>query len=150
MFHNTIFFYRVDERFGAFSNFAPFPIEIEGVVWPTSEHYFQAQKFADPALQRQIRKTPSPMEAAQMGRRLPGLREDWDLVRDEVMMDALWAKFTQHKGLKRLLLGTDGSRLVEHTANDSYWADGGDGTGANRLGELLMELRDELASREPC
>jgi predicted NAD-dependent protein-ADP-ribosyltransferase YbiA (DUF1768 family) len=43
-----------------------------------------------------------------------------------------------------LLLGTGEAELVEHTRNDNYWGDGGDGTGKNRLGQLLIELREEL------
>ena len=43
-----------------------------------------------------------------------------------------------------MLLATGETLLVEHTANDNYWADGGDGSGKNRLGQLLMRLRDEL------
>ena len=61
-----------------------------------------------------------------------------------VMLDALRAKFTQHDDLKAVLLGTGDAVLIEHTANDSYWADGGDGSGKNRLGLLLMRLREEL------
>jgi ribA/ribD-fused uncharacterized protein len=60
------------------------------------------------------------------------------------MMDALRAKFTQDEELKATLLGTGDAVLVEHTANDSYWGDGGDGGGKNRLGHLLMRLRAEL------
>ena len=60
------------------------------------------------------------------------------------MRDALRAKFTQHPSLRSLLLHTGDAELIEHTKNDRYWADGGDGTGKNRLGQLLMELRTEL------
>ena len=42
----AIHFYRVNEKHGYMSNFSAHPIELDGVVWPTSEHYFQAQKFA--------------------------------------------------------------------------------------------------------
>jgi ribA/ribD-fused uncharacterized protein len=68
-------------------------------------------------------------------------------VKEAVMMTALRAKFTQHAKLKRLLLSTGDKILIEHTTNDSYWGDGGDGSGKNRLGHLLMELRAEL--KEP-
>jgi hypothetical protein len=51
--------------------------------------------------------------------------------------------------LKALLLGTGEAVLVEHTANDSYWGDGGDGSGKNRLGALLMQVRAELRSERP-
>jgi ribA/ribD-fused uncharacterized protein len=80
-----------------------------------------------------------------MGRdRKRPLRRDWESVKEQVMMDALRAKFIQHEDLKAILLGTGDAVLVEHTANDSYWADGGDGSGKNRLGHLLMKLREEL------
>ena len=40
-----ILFYRVSEPYGEFSNFSPYPLEINGRRWPTAEHFFQAQKF---------------------------------------------------------------------------------------------------------
>ena len=58
------------------------------------------------------------------------------------MMIALRAKFDQYPELKQLLLSTAGSVLVEHTDNDNYWGDAGDGSGLNRLGDLLVELRE--------
>jgi N-glycosidase YbiA len=61
------------------------------------------------------------------------------------MLGALRAKFTQHLNLRARLLATGDARLVEHTTRDTYWADGGDGTGRNRLGDLLMRMRAELA-----
>jgi len=63
--------------------------------------------------------------------------------KDEIMLGALRAKFGQHEDLKRLLLGTGERKIVEHTKYDRYWGDGGDGSGRNRLGELLMQLRAE-------
>ena len=61
------------------------------------------------------------------------------------MREALRAKFEQHPKLKALLLSTGDAELIEHTHNDRYWADGGDGTGRNMLGKLLMELRTGLS-----
>jgi ribA/ribD-fused uncharacterized protein len=141
----VIEFYSVGDPFGEFSNFAPFPIVLKGKRWPTSEHYFQAQKFAGTAHAEEIRQAKKPMLAAEMGRdRKRPLRRDWDKVKDAVMLDALRAKFTQHADLRALLLSTGEARLVEHTTNDNYWGDGGDGSGKNRLGQLLMQVRDEL------
>lgn len=142
---DPIYFYRTGDAYGEFSNFAAYPIEIAGRTWPTSEHYFQAQKFAGHPDEEELRAIPSPMAVARAGReRRRPLRPDWDAVRDDVMMTALRAKFTQHESLRTLLLETGDAPLVEHTANDSYWADGGDGSGANRLGVLLERLRAEL------
>jgi len=143
-----ILFYRVREAYGEFSNFAPYPIQLKGKFWPTSEHYFQAQKFAGTAHEDAICSAKSPMIAARMGRsRKHPLRSDWETVKDQIMREALRAKFTQHPDLKTMLLGTADAVIVEHTTNDRYWGDGGDGTGKNRLGLLLMELRAELRSQ---
>ena len=72
------------------------------------------------------------------------LRKDWESVKDAVMREAVLAKFEQHEDLRAILLGTGDALLVEHTANDSYWGDGGDGSGLNRLGHILMQVRAEL------
>ncbi len=142
---DTICFYSVHDPYGAFSNFAPFPITLKGLVWPTSEHYFQAQKFAGAPDEEAIRLVRSPMIAARMGRsRSRPLRPDWDAVKAETMYEGVRAKFTQHMELRALLLGTGNARIVEHTRRDRYWGDGGDGSGRNLLGELLMRVRAEL------
>ncbi len=60
------------------------------------------------------------------------------------MLEAVRAKFTQHEDIRAILLGTGDAKIVEHTANDNYWGDGGDGSGKNRLGEILMRVREEL------
>jgi ribA/ribD-fused uncharacterized protein len=84
-----------------------------------------------------------------MGRsRKRPLRKDWESVKEAIMREALHAKFTQHPALRSLLLSTGAETIVEHTANDDYWGDGGDGTGKNRLGILLMALRDKLRREE--
>ncbi len=62
------------------------------------------------------------------------------------MHEAVLAKFTQHADLRAILLATGDLMIVEHTENDHYWGDGGDGSGKNRLGAILMRVRDELRS----
>ena len=142
---NTINFYRSTDDYGEFSNFSRHSIWLDGARWPTSEHYFQAQKFHDATYRERIRRAPSPMEAANLGRdRRQKLRSDWESVKVEIMRKALQAKFTQHDELKALLLSTGDAKLVEHTTNDNYWGDGGDGRGRNMLGQLLMQVRSEL------
>lgn len=141
----TILFYRQNDPWGEFSNFSTHPFRLKGRVWPTSEHYFQAQKFAGTEHEETVRNAKTPSMAAKLGRsRSLPLRTDWEIVKEDVMRDALRAKFDQHPKLKALLLSTGDAELIEHTRNDRYWADGGDGTGKNRLGILLMELRAEL------
>ncbi|MFD0724794.1 NADAR family protein [Lysobacter brunescens] len=147
MASHTIRFYSTTDDYGEFSNFAEYPIRIDGVTWPTTEHYFQAQKFEDAAYRQRIRKAHSPMEAARMGRdRKMKLRRDWESVKVSVMHAALLAKFRQHGDLRALLLSTGDAKLVEHTENDEYWGDGGDGHGRNMLGQLLMRVRERLVA----
>lgn len=57
------------------------------------------------------------------------LRKDWEQVKDEIMLEAVYTKFKQHKDIRKLLLETGNAILVEHTDRDSYWGDGGDGSG---------------------
>lgn len=141
----TINFYTTKGDHGCFSNFSRHAITLKGERWPTTEHYFQAQKFAGTRHETEVRKAESPKAAAEMGRdRKRPLRPDWESVKDDIMRDAVRAKFTQHKDLQKILLATGDAILVEHTVNDSYWADGGDGTGKNMLGKILVEIREEL------
>lgn len=141
----VINFYSTKDDFGCFSNFAAFPIELKGKVWPTSEHYFQAQKFAGTEHEESVRLAKSPIIAARMGRdRSRPLRPDWEAVKDDIMREAVRAKFLQHAELREILLATGNAAIVEHTANDSYWGDGGDGSGKNMLGRILMEIREEF------
>jgi hypothetical protein len=143
-------FYAVGDPHGEFSNFAPYPITLRGKRWPTSEHFFQAQKFAGTPHEAEIRRAKQPRLAAEMGRdRKRPLRRDWESVKDGVMLEALRAKFTQHDDLRALLLATADALLVEHTDNDDYWGDGGDRRGKNRLGQLLMRVREELRAAPP-
>ena len=104
---NTINFYRVKDAYGIFSNFALLPIEIDGKIWPTSEHYFQAQKFAGTEHEEEVRLVDSPMKAARMGRdRDRPLRSDWQDVKDDIMRVAVRAKVDQHPEVRVSLAGT--------------------------------------------
>jgi ribA/ribD-fused uncharacterized protein len=141
----TIKFYKTSAPYGCFSNFSRHPLAIGGRTWATTEHFFQAAKFKEPADVEAIRGAETPFIAAQLGReRNRSLKSDWGELRDDIMLTALRAKFTQHVSVASVLASTNGARLVEHTSNDRYWADGGDGSGANRLGILLEQVRAEL------
>jgi len=145
----TINFYGRSFPYFEFSNFARnYPITINNVSWPTTEHYFQAQKFHDFELQKEIRCAKTPAIAANMGRdRSKPLRKDWEVIKDSIMREAVVAKFNQHPDLTELLLSTGEAKLVEHTEKDSYWGDGGDGSGKNKLGIILMEVRANLRGK---
>ncbi|MBA3545807.1 MAG: NADAR family protein [Nannocystis sp.] len=141
-----IYFYSDHEApYGAFSNFSKHGFTLDGKYWKTSEHYFQAQKFVGTPHEEEVRNAPAPKDAADWGRqRSRPLRTDWEEVKDDVMRRALHAKFTQHPTLPDLLLGTGDEEIVENAPGDYYWGCGKDGSGRNRLGALLMELRTAL------
>ncbi len=142
---HEIRFYSTRGEYGCLSNFYRASLRLDGKTWPTSEHYFQAQKFAGSEHEEAIRQARTPAEAARLGRsRKHPLRRDWESVKEAVMYRAVLAKFTQHDDLREILLGTGDAVLIEHTDNDSYWGDSGDGSGRNRLGHVLMRVRAEL------
>ena len=145
-FQPPILFYSKSNEYYELSNFSPHGFQIDGDYWPTVEHFFQAQKFPDhPEYQQQIRRTEKPAKAKSLGRsRTIPIRNDWDQIKEDVMRRALRAKFTTHGKLRRLLLETGSRELVEQASSDYYWGCGRSGTGQNRLGVLLMELREEL------
>lgn len=145
----AIRFFSKSDTHREFSNFAPFPIEIDGAIWPSVEHYYQAQKFADPALREKIRTAKKPVIAKSLAVKYRrGAQADWDAVKDAVMERAVRAKFAQHEALRALLLATGEEPLAEAAPNDYYWGVGEDGTGQNKLGLLLMRIRAELREEE--
>jgi diaminohydroxyphosphoribosylaminopyrimidine deaminase/5-amino-6-(5-phosphoribosylamino)uracil reductase len=130
--------------------------------WASVEHYYQAQKFAgNPAaaagdLVCAIAAAPSPEEAARIGRRAERqhpelLTPGWGEAKQGVMLSALRAKFRAHAGPRDMLLSTAGgvggdlpAELVEASPHDHYWGQGYTGAGRNTLGQLLMQVRQEL------
>ncbi|GHP00586.1 swarming motility protein [Reticulibacter mediterranei] len=145
----TIYFYHLDEDFACFSNLFPSEILIDGKPWPTAEHYFQAQKFAGTEREEEVRLESDVKGAIRLGRdrELP-LHPDWDQVKDEVMRRAVLRKFETHTQLREILLATGEEEIVEKTRDDYYWGCGQDGSGKNRLGQILVEVRTILRERE--
>jgi len=144
----TIYFYSTRENpYGCFSNFSQHGFELDGFWWATSEHYFQAQKFVDTDRSwfDKIREVKTPKEAAKMGRdRSHPLRTDWERVKDEIMQQAVLQKFRNHADIREILLATGDEVIVENSPIDYYWGCGKDGSGKNRLGEILMTVREIL------
>jgi len=147
----TIYFYKVWEPYGCFSNFSLHPIQLEGTYWQTVEHYYQAQKFVgteNQGLIQVIRDAPTPMEAAKLGRdRTLKLRPDWDQVKPQVMWQGVLTKFLTHTDIQAILLDTGEELIVEDSPTDYYWGCGQDKTGQNQLGKTLMNVRKEIRKR---
>lgn len=142
-------FYHSDQPWGEFSNFSRHSVFLHGKVWPTVEHFYQAQKFVGTEHEEFIRRSATPTLAKRRAGMLEEQRQqDWEEKKDEAMLEGLRAKFEQHPDLCERLLATKNRLLVEHTAHDAYWGDAGDGSGLNRLGHLLMQVRADLRENQ--
>ena len=121
----------------------------EGIIFPTSEHAYQAGKARKPEVRDWLLAAPSPalVAMAAHGLYVWDVHPDWSKTKFDRMRGVLYAKFTQHPKLKELLLSTGDKRLVEAATVDNavnrLWGEV-DGKGKNMLGVLLMELRDKL------
>lgn len=147
----TIYFYKVNEPYGCFSNFSPHPIHLQGKHWSTVEHYYQAQKFvgtADAAVIPEIHAALTPEQAAALGRdRTRQVRSDWEQVKTQVMREAVLKKFLTHLDIQAILVSTGDRLIVENSPTDCYWGCGQDKTGQNHLGKILMSVRQEIRQR---
>lgn len=156
---DAIFFYRVGDAYGAFSNWAPTPFTVDGVSFSTAEQYIMYRKcltFGDTVTAEKLLSSDSPKEQKALGREAAGYIDSvWAGIRQTVAIRGLYAKFSQDAELKRLLLGTGDAVLVECTSNDRIWACGLDRDdddrlsadrwkGQNILGFALMEVRNML------
>eukprot|EP00850_Spirogloea_muscicola_P000564 SM000002S05644 [mRNA] locus=s2:1316738:1320337:- [translate_table: standard] len=165
---SIVSFYKAWDSYGFLSNFSAHAIEMPAPsnaggslqLWPSVEHYYQAQKFegvddrAAMDAQERIHGASSPEEAARIGRALERshrhlVRPDWEQAKLEVMYAALQCKFRMHLGLHYLLLATDGATIAEASPHDYFWGIGRTGTGSNHLGKLLMRLRAEIRESSP-
>ena len=142
---NTVYFYAQTDAYSEFSNFAPYGVALEDPWWRTVEHYFQAMKFYDEDYRERIRSCGKPKDAKALGmtRRIP-LRADWEEVKDTIMLEAVRCKFMTHDVPQKLLISTGTAHIAENAPMDAYWGIGPDGKGLNRLGEILMQVRDQL------
>lgn len=137
-----------DGEYAFLSNFYFSPMTIDNVVYTTNEHFFQAMKSLNPKERKAIVLAPTPGKAKKLGRKV-SLRKDWEDIKEEVMLIGLRHKFSNPE-LRKKLLATGNEELIEGTIwHDNYWGvcscEACVGQGKNRLGKLLMQVREELA-----
>lgn len=147
----SIRFYRADRPYFDLGNFGRVKFTLDGQEWPTSEHYYQSQKFIHhPELQEKIRKTASPTAIYHLAHKHSAkVRPDWETVKDQVMRQAVVEKFRQNEDARLLLLSTGSLKLIESSPTDTYWGEGANGSGQNRLGQILEETREQLKLEFP-
>lgn len=123
------------------SNFYARPLLYEGERFPTAEHAYQAAKCMRSDEFRMIRDAPSPGAAKRMGRKI-AIRDDWEAVKEKVMLSVVRAKFADAY-LRRRLASTGTAELIEgNNWGDRFWGVCR-GEGENRLGKILMKVRAE-------
>ena len=145
----VIKFFIREESYGWLSNFERTPFEVDGVLYPNNETYYQSEKANNHIMNLYIRNAPNATVAMVLGRQLEHnkylqkhMTADWDSKKKDVMLKGLRHKF-QNPLLKKQLLSTGDAILHEDNPEDFYWAIA-DGTGESWLGRLLMQVRDEL------
>lgn len=133
---------KFDGEYAFLSNYSASPFRINYVLFPTMEHYFQANKADNQNDYLHIAYAPTPGEAKRLGRKIQ-LRPDWEKIKDKVMLTGLRKKFADPE-LRSLLLSTGDEELIEGNYwGDTYWGVC-NGVGQNKLGKLLMQVREEI------
>ena len=154
------YFARDRAAFGFLSHFHPPAIVLDGKLWPTVEHYYQAQKSFDPDYRAAIRAARSPGMAKRLAARMPpgGVsaqswfrkhgqepRADWHEIKLDIMRRADWVKYSTHPELAARLMATGDAELVEDSPFEPFWGFGADGAGLNWAGRVVMEVREGLS-----
>lgn len=126
------------------SNFYEAPVTYKGITYRNNEAAFQAQKVSDLGKQKEFSYL-NPSEAKKKGRHVKLRKDvDWDSVKTGFMHEIISAKFEQNEDLKIKLLATGDEHLEEgNTWGDRIWGTV-NGVGENRLGKILMKVREEL------
>ena len=140
-----------ENEYAFLSNFYEHPITYNGLVYPTNEHFFQAMKTPILSEQLEIAAAATPGRAKRLGRKAT-LWSNWEEIKEDVMLQALRLKFAD-PALAEKLLATDGEYLIEgNWWHDNYWGvcscEKCEHQGRNRLGELLMKVREEIKNAE--
>ena len=145
----SIYFYNKNEPYYELTNFFRSSIVIDNEEYPTVEHFYQSQKFPNNSeFQLRIKSMDRPSKAREIVY-TPEFSNDfdnewWSTVKDSVMLTGLRAKFGQNETLRKLLLDTKSKILIENSPCDNYWGCGSNHDGLNKLGKLLMQVRNEL------
>lgn len=139
------------------------PFTIEGITYPTAEHFMMAEKarlFGDEEIYKKILSAPGPDVAKKLGRLVRNFDgKIWSEKCVEIVIRGNEAKFGQNQPLQAFLTGTGDSVLVEASPYDQIWGIGMDENhpeakvpknwkGQNLLGFALMAVRSRLLARD--
>ncbi len=142
----AILFYECQHYY--LSNFSSFAVEIDGEVWSTAEHAYQAAKFYATDLRKEVLFARSAHDAKKIACKHDlRKRPDWEDEKSGLMLRILWQKFDQHEYVREKLLETRDAVLIENSPKDSYWGWGPDGAGKNMLGKIWMQIRAQAREK---
>jgi len=133
------------------SNFYESPLTYKGKEYKTVEHGFQAQKSEIESEQEWIRNMDTPGKAKRGGLKVH-LRKDWETVKEDIMLDLIRIKFSDPE-LSKKLTDLVGYELIEGNFwHDNFYGDCicqkcKDIEGQNKLGKILMKVRDEIINK---
>ncbi|MGW7001733.1 NADAR family protein [Streptomyces sp. NPDC054933] len=145
---------------GCLSQWWPAEFTVDGVRYPTAEHWMMAGKarlFGDEETAAEVLAAGHPNEAKSLGRQVRGFDEElWARHRWDLVVEGNLAKFGQDPALRAFLVGTGSRVLVEASPLDRVWgvglaadderaADPARWRGLNLLGFALMETRSRLS-----
>jgi ribA/ribD-fused uncharacterized protein len=142
-----------------FSQWWACPFTIDGITYPTAEHWMMAEKarlFDDKVQLANILATEKPAAAKAFGRKVEGFDPSlWEAKKGDIVIKGNVAKFSQNADLQSFLLKTGDKIIVEASPVDPVWGIGlapenplatqpEHWFGENLLGFALMEVRDVL------
>lgn len=146
---NEIRFYKEFGPLGYLATYSSHGFYKDNIYWKTSEHYYQAQKFLNPDFRKLIIDASTPKEASNIGRdRKYPLRDDWEIIKQQIMFEAVYFKFRQNEDILKKLLDTGDAYIVEATVKENYWGCGPKNDGQNNYGKIVMAVRSKL--KEEC
>lgn len=134
----------IETRLHDLSPFSAHQVEVDGVVYKTAEHAYQALRVV-PEARAAIITASSPMNAWREGQKCKEAKLMLDGVDKLTLMEQIFrAKLAQHDDIKQVLLATKERELLKVYDTDYFWGTGADGNGENQMGKLWMKLRAEL------
>lgn len=157
--NEIICFHQTYEENGYLSNWYESPFTIEGINFSSVEQYMMYKKaivFKNYDIAKEILNTKDPASIKELGRSVTNYDDKlWSGIRQIIVYEGLYQKFSQNEELKSPLKNTKDSILAECAVNDLIWGIGLSMTDPNRfdpnkwkgknlLGYTLMMVRDNI------
>ncbi len=121
------------------------PFTLDGVLWKTAEHYYQATKFIEGDYREKVRASESADVAIRLGKAwFKPKRKNWKQHRKTMMSRALYTQCQVYPEMAEAILQTGDQRLVESSQYNYFWGCGRDRRGENQFGQVLMGIRTKL------